>query len=153
MDIVLMRFFSPLFEAVRETFETFAFCECSDWRILESRPPDMEEVIGAGIRLLHPIHGQFALFLKSRQCRTIVETLYDREIMESDDASEILDDFLRELVNTIAGRFAAANAEVSGTVHLGLPETIHPEDVSSAAVYIAFDLEGVTAHCRLEVTS
>jgi hypothetical protein len=151
MDDASYRLFDMLSGAVGETFETLTFSEIADWRILESRPLEVENSIGSGIRLRQPVKGLFALFLNRDQCRMFVETVYGPEILQGSEESGILNDFLGELVNTIAGRFAATNASESGQIHLGLPKTVRQEDIPSGAVFSAFELDGVSAFCCLEV--
>jgi hypothetical protein len=151
MDDASRRFFDMLSNAVGETFETLTFSEISGWRILASAPPDMEECIGSAIRLRRPIKGLFALFLHRDLCWALIETVYGPEVLNGGEESDFLNDFLGELVNTIAGRFAAVNASEEGQIYLGLPKAVQPADIPARAVFSGFELEGVPAYCCLEI--
>ncbi len=148
------QYVSLLHDAVRDTFETVAFSEVTDWKISRNGTGNMSNCIASGVLLRKPVHGRFALYLDRIQCRELVETVYGPEILEQGDGEEICADFLNELVNTVAGRFVVALSSGVGEMELGLPAPI-PEGTVEAGpgdggIIAVFSLEGVPAACLLE---
>lgn len=142
-------------EAVRYTFETLTFSETADWETLPSWPIEAANYVGSGINLLKPVRGEFSLFLDPDQCRGFVETVYGPEIWETPGHEEVGRDFLNELVNTVAGRFAATLAVEGKDIRLGLPGAIEAGSVlpgtQQPGTLLGFSLEGIRAVVRLKL--
>lgn len=107
--------------AVTESFETLAFADVTEWRGIDSVPVDLGECIGACIKVRRPISGLLALFLAREQCAEFVGAVNGADSSVYMTETELLDDFMKELVNTIAGRFATAVAGETGVAGLGSP--------------------------------
>jgi hypothetical protein len=141
-------------EAVQETFETLAFAEISDWTIIGNFP-DTLSVLGASISILQPFSGRLTLLLNPVQVRGLVETVYGLEVFASPEEDPVLlQDYVNELVNTIAGRLAASLAG-DIAINLGLPEPCaqdpDPSGTDHPRTRVRFSIEGVPAWAGLEV--
>jgi hypothetical protein len=143
----------PLQEAMRETFETLAFSEISDWKVTDTGPDTSPSCLGAAIALYHPLHCRLALLLNRDQVLEFVEIAYGPEIAASAGENGILQDSICELVNTIAGRFASALAQPDLPIALGIPETANETTIlleqCSNSKWIRFSLDGIPARCVL----
>lgn len=111
-------------ETVRESFELLAFAEVTDWEEPGSRPVEMDGYIGARIQIRKPVSGMLSLFLDRESCAGLAGAVGGEVFSDSSRETEILRDFMNELVNTIAGRFAAALAGEAKMTGLGLPAAI-----------------------------
>ncbi len=138
-------------ETVRETFETIAFSEISSWEVVPDVPDSMNAWIGAAIDICQPVHCRYTLLIDREQCREFMETAYDPEISEDPAFEGILADYVGELVNTIAGRFAASLAQPGGDIELGLPQSCGIPPAAENMTVVTFLLEDTVARCYLEM--
>lgn len=151
MDKSLPQALDTLRETVRETFETIAFSEISSWEAVTDNPDSPDAWIGAAIDICQPLHCRFTLLIDREQCREFVETAYDPEISEDPAFEIILADYVGELVNTIAGRFAASLAQQDGDIELGLPKSCGIPSAPENTTNVTFLLEDTAAWCFLEM--
>ena len=115
---------AALQDAVRESVETLAFAEVGGWEERGTDAVEMEACIGARIQVKKPLPVVLSLFLGRRQCTELMGTVNGGAFFEDDGGEELLDDFMTELVNTVAGRFSASLAGETKVAGLGLPEPI-----------------------------
>lgn len=148
MDTLSESVITALRNAIQETFETLTFSEVSEW---STRKPDLspaEPRIGSAIEIRTPIHARFTLLLNHSQCLEFVDTAYGPDVAESASESGILQDYINELVNTIAGRFAASLVQNNGQLLLGLPHAIDDTQPTPQNLF-AFTIDGITSLCSL----
>lgn len=139
-----------LHETVRETFETLTFSEISSWEVTENWPDPTASWIGATIEIKQPFNYSVTLLIDHAQCQEFVETVYGSEITENPDIERILNDYVCELINTIAGRLAAALTYEDGKIELGLPIPNGEPSPADNQTVITFLLEGNEAWFFLE---
>jgi hypothetical protein len=124
MDMRNERAAAVLHNAVCRTFENLAFAEVTDWRLSAGGEKPGGGFVGSAITLRKPEKGAMAVFLLESHCRELVQSVYGIEVSPDEENPVVIEDFINEFLNTIAGRFAADLAGEVGKIGLGLPVTV-----------------------------
>lgn len=107
---------AAMLEVVGEIVENTAFSEVRE----SATPPVYDDLArGCALRVLAPIQGEFSLFMEGELLTDLTRLVYGSPTSGIDSGLE--DDFLAELLNTIAGRFLAAILPPEQGFDLGLP--------------------------------
>lgn len=154
MSLISPAILNSLRESVRETFETLTFSEVSEWEVSDTFPGREEAGIGSVIDLHEPSRGRFAILLNREQCRRFIETAYGPEIEENAEEGDVLlQDYVNEIANTIAGRFAASLSSKAARTVIGLPKPFTGNDAAPGPagqnVCVRFLIEDEPAWCFL----
>jgi hypothetical protein len=145
---------SLLQKSVQRAFETLTFNEISDWRILNFNPAKTEERVCSSIYFYKPVCGLLEICLERSQCREFVETISGIEINPQVQEEIILQDFLGEIINSIAGCILTELSEGREDIQLGLPSPGENEmtafsPVNGTLIY-TFTINEKTGFIRIE---
>ena len=142
-------------ESVSETFEGMTFSQVFD-SVVQVKPPAVKaDVISASISLPDPVGLRLSLVMTHFHVAEVFEELTGKGL--EDVRPAVLNDFVNELTNTIAGHLNTRLAPEKDDLEIGLPVT--PDNLTELLsptrekIVICYTIELHEAICVLEPVS
>ncbi|MCH8286033.1 response regulator [candidate division KSB1 bacterium] len=130
MNINNEEFIDKLQDAVSKTFETMLFAEVTEKEMCGSLPEWTKESVASTIEIIEPHELKLRLYFEKDHASELVDMLYGE--YDKNNLDTIIEDFVSECSNAIAGQFATKLLNGDNVVKLGVPVPLKNGDQSNA---------------------
>ncbi len=134
--------------ALAESFEGLAFIEFDLWAEVQEIPKSADKHYSTSIDITDPFTSKISLVCSKQFILNTIESITGEEA--SDNESEI-SDTLKELLNTVAGRFMVKLLSESAEFDFGIPDfqTLKDEsfNTNESDIVLKFDYDEESVFC------